>query len=165
MPNEPFIIKAKSEVVQLAGVVDGYQHHQHKLTTRIGGEPLEDGRGVTDHAVAEQRYVILSGIVSDMKGASRPKAAYQMMKELHAESVIVSLITEWEMYEEMLIIRCEPQSAGRGMRFEMELREILRVGSTTGGGAPGAAMTGNAAGRSGEVARGRVPLESTVDVL
>ena len=68
-------------------------------------------------------------------------------------------------YNEMVIARCKGVSVGRGLRFEMELREILRVGSAMGGGTPGSAMAGNAAGRSGEVSRGRVPVESIVDVL
>ena len=71
------------------------------------------------------------------------------------------VITQWATYPEMLITRCEPisdASTGLGMRFEMELTEILRVEGAAGAAVPSGAMTGNAAGRSGEVSRGRVPL-------
>ena len=72
------------------------------------------------------------------------------------------VFTPWTIYPEMLITRCEPisdASTGLGMRFEMELTEILRVLGATDA-VPSGAMTGNASGRSGEVSRGRVPLGS-----
>ena len=61
MPNTPLIIRALTAVEGLVLVVDGYPHHQHKLSTRMGGEPLEDGREVTDHVVAAPTTVVLTG--------------------------------------------------------------------------------------------------------
>ena len=158
MPNVPLIIRAQSLVSGLAFVVDGFQSHQHKLTTRTGGEPLEDGREVTDHAIAAPTQVVLAGTVSNLGGGGRPTAAFQAIERIHKASEPVRVITEWATYPEMLITRCEPISAGLGMRFEMELREILRVSSATEAAVPSGAMIGNATGRSGEVSRGRVPL-------
>ena len=165
MPNQPIIVRAMSIVAGLALQVDGYLSHEHELTTRTGGEPLEDGREVTDHVVAAPQKVILTGQASDMRGGSRAKDAWQAIEELHKAAEPVRVITEWGSYNEMVIARCKGQSVGRGLRFEMELREILRVGSAMGGGTPGSAMAGNAAGRSGEVSRGRVPVGSIFDVL
>ena len=161
MPNSPLIIRAQSIVAGLSLVVDGFPSHQHKMNTRTGGEPLEDGREVTDHAVASPEAVVLQGIVSDMTGNDGPRRAFQAIQELWKNVEPVRVITEWATYPEMLITRCEPVSAGRGMTFEMELREVLRVSATSfiGPLAPPTALSGNAAGRSGTVARGRVTFE------
>ena len=158
MPNVPLIIRAASLVEGLAFTVDGFQSHQHKLTTITGGEPLEDGREVTDHAVARPTQLVLAGTVSNLGGGGRPTAAYKSIASIHEKSEPVRVITEWATYPEMLITRCEPISSGLGMRFEMELTEILRVPLAAGPTVPSGAMTGSAAGRSGEVSRGRVPL-------
>ena len=158
MPNVPLIIRAQSLVEGLSFIVDGFQSHQHKLTTRTGGEPLENGREVTDHAIAAPTQVVLAGTVSSLGGGGRPTAAFKTIALIHAKSEPVRVITQWATYPEMLITRCEPISSGLGMRFEMELTEILRVEGAAGAAVPSGAMTGNAAGRSGETSRGRVPL-------
>ena len=75
--------------------VDGYLSHEHELTTRTGGEPLEDGREVTDHVVAAPQKVILTGQASDMRGGSRAKDAWQAIEELHKAAEPVRVITEW----------------------------------------------------------------------
>ena len=95
-----------------------------------------------------------------MRGGDRPRDAWAAILELHRDSEPVRVTTEWAIYPEMVISRCEAHDAGRGMRFEMELSEILRVSAAMGPVVPSAAMTGNAAGRSGQVSRGRVPLET-----
>ena len=158
MPNSPLIMRARSLVEDLRFFVDGYPDHKHKMQSRIGGEPLEDGRQVTDHVVAVPETLVLTGSVSDMTGGDRPANAFQAIQRLHRSSEAVRVITEWATYPEMVIARCEPIAAGRGMRFEMELREILRVSAATTPNVPASALTGTAAGRSGEVSRGRVPL-------
>lgn len=158
MPNSPLIVRAASLVQGLVLFVDGFPDHVHKLTTRIGGEPLEDGRDVTDHVVAAPQNIVLTGSVSDMVGGQRTKRAWQAIEELHAKSEPVRVITEWGVKSEMIIARCEAQPVGRGMTFEMELREILRVSAATGPSVPPTAQSRNATERSGQVARGRVQL-------
>ena len=164
MPNSPLIIRAASLVQGLTLFVDGYPNHVHKITTRIGGEPLEDGRDVTDHVVAAPEDVVLTGSVSDMVGGQRAKRAWQAIEELHAKSEPVRVITEWGIYPEMVIARCEAQPAGRGMTFELTVREILRVSAATGPSVPPTAQSGNAAGRSGQVARGRQQLSPAASI-
>ena len=105
MPNVPLIIRAQSLVSGLAFYVDGFQSHQHKLTTRTGGEPLEDGREVTDHAIAAPTQVVLAGTVSNLGGGGRPTAAFQAIERIHKASEPVRVITEWATYPEMLITR------------------------------------------------------------
>ena len=53
--------------------IDGFPTETHILSSRFGGEPLEDGRTVTDHVVAEPAAIELTGIVSDLSGAQRPR--------------------------------------------------------------------------------------------
>ena len=95
MPNQPIIVRAMSIVAGLSLFVDGYLSHEHELTTRTGGEPLEDGREVTDHVVAAPQKVILTGQASDMRGGSRAKDAWQAIEELHKAAEPVRVITEW----------------------------------------------------------------------
>ena len=165
MPNQPIILRCAILVQGLVLFVDGFPSHQHKLSSRTGGEPLEDGREVTDHVVAAPAQVVLKGSVSDLRGGSRTRDAFQAIRRIHKASEPVRVVTEWETYPEMVITRCEPVSVGLGMRFELELREILRVPIAAGATVPTGAMTGSAAGRAGEVARGRVPLGDTRDIL
>ena len=168
MPNVPLIIRAQSLVEGLSFIVDGFQSHQHKLTTRTGGEPLENGREVTDHAIAAPTQVVLAGTVSNLGGGGgRPTAAFKTIALIHAKSEPVRVITQWATYPEMLITRCEPisdASTGLGMRFEMELTEILRVEGAAGAAVPAGgndrqrsrAFRGNFA-RARSVGPGRIP--------
>ena len=158
MPNMPIIIRAQSSIGGLVLVVDGYTDRQHKLASRIGGEPLETGRQVTDHVVATPDSIIFTGSVSDMRGGERTTNAFEEIKRLRDDAEPVIVVTEWHTYPEMVIARAEPRPVGRGMTVEIEMREILRVSSAGGPSVPATAQTGNAAGRSGEVARGRVVL-------
>ena len=157
MPNVPIVLRAQTSVGGLEIVLDGIPSRAHKLTTLIGGEPLEDGRQVTDHAVAAPRELNLNCIVSDFNGADRPKAAWQAMEALQQAAQPLSVITEWGVYPEMLILRARGNTAGRGLRGTLEMREIIRVG-ITGATVPGTAQSGPAAGRSAIVERGRVAL-------
>ena len=157
MPNSPLIISAATLIAPLEFVVDGYPRHVHKLTTRTGGEPIEDGRQVTDHVVAAPKVLALTGSVSDMENSDKPRLAWRLIEALHERSEPVMVTTEWGVYPEMTISRCEAQPAGRGLSFEMELTEILRASSTIRATVPSSALTGNARNRGGVVSRGRVP--------
>ena len=140
--------------------VDGFPNHQHRLSTRIGDEPLEEGREVTDHVIAAPQGVTLTGVVSDMGGSQRPAAAWQEIVRIWQAAEPVRVVTEWETLNEMVIARCDASPSGRGMDFTMELRHIIRVSTSAGPVVPPAAMRGLASNRSGEVSRGRVPLAS-----
>ena len=158
MPNSPLILRARSLVEPLALLVDGYPDRRHKLTSRTGSEPLEDGREATDHNVAQPVVLQLTGSVTDLNGGQRPTAAWQAIERLWRDSEPVRVITEWQTYPEMIIGRCEGIPTGRGLRFEMEMREIIRVRSGFAFEVPPTAQTGVAENRSAEVVRGRVPL-------
>ena len=138
-------------------VVDGFPDATHKLETTTGGEPLEDGRHVTDHAVARQERLVLTGWVSDLNGGDRPRAAWETLRRLHKSLALLRVITEWGVYEKMIIRRAEAPQHTRGMRFTLELEEVIFVG-VADNELPAENLSGPAVGRSGEVARGRVVL-------
>ena len=157
MPNFALIPDAATVISVLADVVDGYPEATHKLETTTGGEPLEDGRAVTDHAVARQDRLVLTGWVSDFNGGNRPMQAWAEVRRMHKAVETLTVMTEWGVYREMLIRRAEAPQSARGMRFTLELEEIIRVGLAPAA-LPASTLSGPAVGRSGEIARGRVPL-------
>ena len=166
MPNGPLILRALTAVQGLTLYVDGYTNRSHELTSRVGGEPIEDGRDVTDHVVAAPGLILLTGIASDLKGGERPTAAWQAVKQLHKNAEPVRIVTEWETLDEVVILRAKGTAVGRGLRFELELQEILRVeGASIIDIAtpivPPAAQSGPASLRSSEVRRGLVNLAET----
>ena len=105
MPNSPFIIRARSLTEPLALVVDGYPDRAHKLASRTGGEPLEDGREAVDHTVATPQKLDLTGSVSDLNGGFRPMEAWKAIVALWKTSEPVRVITEWDTYPEMIFKR------------------------------------------------------------
>ena len=156
----------------LLDVVHGYPTDSHRLETVTGGEPLEDGRMVTDHAVARQERLVLTGVVSDFDGQQRPIDAWAELRRIHTEIEVVEVFTEWGHYPEMLIRRCKADHLNRGMAFELELEQIIRVDYAADpppvGGGGGITervpdlrpdlVAGPAIDRGGGTDRGHVPL-------
>ena len=95
--------------------------------------------------------------MSSFTGGNRPADAWGEIRRLHKAAKTVAVITEWGVYPEMIIRTAEAPQAARGMRFTLELEEVLRVG-VEDTSLPPHAVSGPADGRSGEVHRGRVPL-------
>ena len=157
MPNMALIDGAGTVVSGLAEFVDGYPDATHKLETTTGGAPLEDGRRATDHAVARQERLVLTGWVSDFNGGNRPREAWDEIRRLHKKKKIMTVITEWGVYRNMLIRRAEAPQTARGMRCTLELEELIIVG-VTDNELPASILGGPAVGRSGEIDRGRVAL-------
>ena len=101
-------------IAPLSAVVDGYPEETHKLETTTGGEPLEDGGTVTDHAVAKQDRLVLTGWVSDFNGGNRPSDAWQTIRHLQKTETPFAVITELAVYREMIIKRAEvPKNSAR----------------------------------------------------
>ena len=161
MPNVALIPSAATRIEPLMAVVDGYPDATHKLETTTGGEPLEDGRNVTDHAVARQERLVLTGWVSDFNGGDRPREAWETLRRLHKSVAIMRVVTEWGVYDNMLIRRAEAPQNARGMRFTLELEEVIFVG-VADNELPAENLSGPAQGRSGEITRGRVALRPFV---
>ena len=167
MPNQALIVGAGIEVLALGTIVDGFPSATHKLETTTGGEPVEqrqdDGRrstvGATDHAVARPERLVLEGWASEFNGGDRPAQAWDALRRLHKAAQPTTVITEWGVYRNMIMRRCEAPQTARGLRFTIEFEEIIRVG-VVDNQMPARNLQGPAAGRSGNVDRGRVQLES-----
>ena len=157
MPNIAIIPDSATMMAPFTAVVDGFPDGTHKAEALVGGEPLEDGREATDHVVARQKQFTCTGWVSDFNGGNRQAEALATAFRLQDTQEPFSVMTEWYFYEEMILHRFEAPQSSRGMRFTMELREILRVGIVDTE-LPAEQLSGPAEGRSGEVARGRVQL-------
>ena len=133
MPNVSLIPGAATEIEPLAAVVDGYPELTHKLETTTGGAPLEDGTDVTDHAVARQDQLVLTGWVSDFSGGDRPRDAWDVVRRLQKAKIPFAVSTEWGYYPEMIIRSAEAPQTSRGMRFTLVLEEVIRVGIVSDG--------------------------------
>ena len=86
MPNVALIPRAATRIGVLTAVVDGFPNTVHKLETLTGGEPIEDGRQVTDHAVAKEERLTLTGLVSDFNGGNKPAEAWEAIRKLQRTS-------------------------------------------------------------------------------
>ena len=157
MPNMALIPEAATQILPLLLLVDGYTDAIHKLETIVGGEPIEDGRFATDHVIAKQAQFAVTGWVSDFNGGNRPLEAKAEIQRLHKAGSVMAVLSEWGNYPEMYIWRFEAPQTHRGMRFTLELQELIRVGINDNE-LPASQLSGPAVGRSGEVQRGRVQL-------
>ena len=164
MPNIALLPSVATTIPVIQAVVDGWPDAVHRLETSTGNAPLEDGREVTDHAVARQAHLTLTGWVSNFRGADRPRRAWLEITRIHKAVIPLRVITEWRVYNEMLIFRAEAPQKSRGLRFTLELREVIRVGITDTE-LPPEELSGPAEGRSGEVQRGRVGLPPPVSIF
>ena len=158
MPNVYLIPDASTSIEALTAVVDGFPQTQHTLELTTGGEPLEDGTEVVDHAVVRQAHLTLTGWVSDLNGGQRPAEAWDAIGRLQKILLPIEVLTEWKTYPQMLIQRAAAQYVGRGMRFTLELSEIIRVGVAENDLPEPVLQGGPAEGRSGVIPRGRVTI-------
>lgn len=157
MPNGLFSLSAgdfrrRTRIVGLTHVIHGYPSTEHKLGAQTGTAPLEDGARVTDHATPNTKELTLTGWVSDLVvGPSAAGDAWTEIERLNDASEPVRVITALGTYPEMIIKECTAQQVGRGMRFQMKLEQIIRVGVQR---ANIVAASGPAAQRTSEVNRG-----------
>ena len=157
MPNVAIIPQANPRVPALSAVIDGWPHLKRRLETSTGGAPLEDGAEVTDHAVAREEILTLTGFVSNFRDNSGRRAdeAYSTLRRLHRAVTPLIIICPWATYDQMLIHRVDDENLGLGSRFTIQFKEVLRVGlrpnEITNDKASGPAKR-----RSSQVERGRV---------
>ena len=129
MANVALIPELNVRIPALQAVVDGYPESRLNLSTRIGGEPLESGARIVDHAVADPVGIRLTGWVSGMSGAAgaSPASAMRQIEQLQESVTPLRVVTPHRTYDEMLIERFRTEQRGRGLRFTMDLREVDRV--------------------------------------
>ena len=125
--NSALIFGANNVIVGLDQVVDGYTGVQHRLRTRIGNEPIQEGTPISDHAESEPDVVALIGWVSNFDGINRPVEAFGNLRRIMKAHTIVTVITEWQTYRTAIITRVDASTRGRGMRLELEIQEVRFV--------------------------------------
>lgn len=117
--------------VAMEPAVTGWREPNHRLTSQAGNERLEDGTTITDHIVAMPARLTLQGHVSDITsplGSDGTGNVWSLLRGLHQSEALLSVITEWAIYDEMLIRSIDTTQTNRGMVFTLELQEIIRVG-------------------------------------
>lgn len=155
MPNGPLILSAANRVDGLDVHVHGFIRPRHHRRTNVGSEPLEDGTEVNDHAAGAPRELDLVGYLSDFDGVQRVIDAWAEIDRLWDAIEIVRVTTEWQIYDEMIIVNVEGGPEGRGGQCDIRFREIKRV-TVAELPIPPAALSGVAANRPGAINRGRV---------
>ena len=129
MPNVVLVPNLSVQIPVLSGVVDGFPEVKHELTTATGNAPLESGAIITDHANPKPDILELEGFVSDLTaaGTGHVTDAFQVLRSMNKESTLLTVVTPWHTYTEMLAVEIKPWQTGKGMRFSMKLEEIQRV--------------------------------------
>ena len=157
MPNAILFPDRVANVPALQMEVDGWSDESHRIGVATNHEPLEDGTPISDHAVAKQEEVTLTGWVAKISSAdaSRPAAAWSTIRRLAKAVVPLRVLTSWGDYPEMLIDDANADSVGGSMRFTLRLKEVIRVGIQSSDVSP-ATASGPASQRTSEVPRSRI---------
>lgn len=109
--------------------VTAWDEPSHSLSSELGTERIEDGSTITDHVVAQPAKLSLIGYISDVSmGPDAPGRAWAQIRKLHKDEAILKVITEWGEYPEMVIKRVDTTQTTRGMKFTLDMQEIVRVG-------------------------------------
>lgn len=156
MPNTAIIRTAQTRIPDLESVIDGIPETTHVVELEKSDEPLEDGTSITDHAVTLPTRLKLVGWCSNMHGV-HPSQTWQRLRQIAQAKVPVSVFTEQGVYHNMLFEKCEGFPEGRGLRIQMNLVEIIRVGDPQVE-LPVGSTSGPATERPGSLDRGRIPL-------
>ena len=159
MPNIAIFPERTVNIPALSLWVDGYPDYLHKLKGQLSSSPLETGAVVNDHATALPAEMELIGWVADDyhrgEGWSPARAAWRGLRRLNRESIAVSVVTPWDTFDEMIITELNAEQRGQGMRFDLRLSEVQRVGTALSA-LTNDTVTGPGTGRTSVVERGYV---------
>lgn len=144
------------------GIADLWSEDEHEITVAKTRQPLESGATLTDHAVRLPNKLTLTGLASDLgvRGAQRGAESWERIRELMDARTRFNVWTPVGYYADMLITSAKTTrnaGTGGGLIFKIELEEVLLVPLGLDG-LPEERLTGEGGDRSGEVARGQVPL-------
>lgn len=130
MPNAALIVGKQTVIQGLEGAYDVLENTAHKLRTRTGSAPLENGAEITDHAVSEPIRMNLTGIVSDLtvNGEARAREAWEIIVGAQQSVQTFRIVTPWIVYPQMLIKDVDAHEEGFGIGFTIKLEEIQIVG-------------------------------------
>ena len=145
MPNTPIIITARNLVEGLELLVDGWPSHTHKLQSRVPDEPAAWNQSFASHAKISPPQITLTGYVSDLvlhdptaedseaatvADTDRAAKAWAKIRQLHRTAETVRVITEWALYDSMLIEKAEATQVtqqSRGMAVRLDLKQVRRL--------------------------------------
>ena len=148
-----------TEIEPLVGRVDGYLSEEHEASVSHTSYPVESGASLTDHAVRRPDKLKLEGWVSDLlpadtafRGAplqQRAAEAWGQIDLLMTRRRPLTVTTRLKVYRNMLLTKASAPvngGTGYGLRFTLELEEVLvpaatgdcgRVVAGSGGRRPG----------------------------
>ena len=157
MPNAILFPDRVPNVEPLQMLVDGWSDESHKIGVAANHEPIEDGAPISDHAVAKQEELTLTGWIAKTASddASKPAAAWEEVRKLAQDITPIKIVTSWGIYPEMLIAEASAHSVGGSMQCTIRFQQVIRVGIESSDVSP-ATASGPAAQRTSEVPRGRI---------
>ena len=116
MPNAAFFPERSPRIAELEDYIDNWNEESHHFGTETGAEPREDGSPITDHVRERNPNVTLIGTTSSFGPNGIQKAAnlVQALRRLERMSELVTVVTEWGVYEEILVVSARARRWGRG---------------------------------------------------
>ena len=112
----------------LVAVTTGFPEESHKLKTSVTKIPVETGFNVSDHAFSEPVQLELEGWVSDVDGGANAQLAWQILQTLNVESNLLTVVTDWSAYDNMIITEVDAQRQSNGMTYTVKLQQVIVVG-------------------------------------
>lgn len=141
-------VKIESDIGDL--FIDATISESPVMVNRVTENPIEDGSLIADNVVSEPNQITLTGIITDdpvrflsgirdlaEKGQgslTRSKNAFELLEKLKNKKTLVTITTEFKVYESMLITKFSPNkdsNTGLSLRFVLELRELIIKKSQT----------------------------------
>ena len=164
MPVDPnFVLyqeSGRTRIPLIAGV-SGYPVENHRFGLSLTQYPTESGSRLSDNAVRDQSRLRLEGRVASIIpgfAPGEPQRVWARIFGLMNSRQPVLVVTRLRSYPNMMITRCDApvdRTTGSGLRFTMELTEVLFANSQIVRFPPDAVdPNGPAAGRTSEVDAG-----------
>ncbi len=119
---------------------DAVLRTEHTSTLKITSHPVQNGANITDHSILEPSVLVMEIGMSDTMDSvlhgqysgkgSKSVSAYQMLLDLQASRIPVSVLTRLKKYDHMLIENItapDDVKTLHGLRCTVTLREIFVV--------------------------------------
>lgn len=116
---------------------DGFISIDHTISTQITEHPVETGASIVDHAYVKPAELAMTIIVSDVHGSIVPGQfsgssarhinAWNLLKQIQADRIPVSVLTKLGLYDNMLIERLSTTDnfeSYNSLKADVVLREI-----------------------------------------
>lgn len=113
-----------------------YLSVEHSIEQDVTSYPVESGAKINDHAVRRGNRLMLNGAVASLRaGAVTGAAVWQTLDRMMDGGQLVSVITHYGRYDNMLLRRgTAPEDRRQNGRFRLELEQVLLAAVDSGGG-------------------------------